>query len=110
MPLDYLSHALHVTRPVPHVPFPHAGNATTTPTASPPVKKAAPRSAVSDINGSKDTSMRDKGRDDTYIVVRDRKVSLFLSYFTSFALDLHDELMFCLHRVFHGISTEFRDG
>ncbi|XP_020224378.1 uncharacterized protein LOC109806400 isoform X2 [Cajanus cajan] len=73
MPLDYLSHALHVTRPVPHVPFPHAGNATTTPTASPP---AAPRSAVSDINGSKDTSMRDKGRDDTYIVVRDRKVRI----------------------------------
>ncbi|KAL2330897.1 hypothetical protein Fmac_018478 [Flemingia macrophylla] len=74
--LDYLSHALHVTRPVPHVPFPHVGNATTTPTLSPPVKKAAPRSAVSDTNGSKDASTREKSRDDTYIVVRDRKVRI----------------------------------
>ncbi|RDX87763.1 hypothetical protein CR513_30727, partial [Mucuna pruriens] len=86
MPLDYLSHALHVTRPLPHVPFPHVGNATTTPTASPPPEKAAARSAVSDINGGKDTSMREKSREDTYIVVRDRKVSPFFSYFTSFAL------------------------
>ena len=41
MHLDYLSHALHVTRPLPHVPFGHVGNAAATPTASPPVKKVS---------------------------------------------------------------------
>ncbi|XP_027342698.1 uncharacterized protein LOC113855310 [Abrus precatorius] len=77
MNLDYLSHALHVTRPLPHVPFPHLGNnATITPAASPPVKKATPRSAVSDINGYKDTSVRERSREDTYVVVRDRKVRI----------------------------------
>jgi len=39
MHLDYLSHALHLARPPPHVPFGHVGNAAATPTASPPVKK-----------------------------------------------------------------------
>ncbi|KAK7323930.1 hypothetical protein VNO77_27432 [Canavalia gladiata] len=72
MHLDYLSHGLHVTRPLPHVPFPHLGNATPT-AASPPVKKAAPRSAVSDINGYKETSTRERNKEDTYVVVRDRK-------------------------------------
>ncbi|KAK7334812.1 hypothetical protein VNO80_26577 [Phaseolus coccineus] len=76
MHLDYLSHALDVTRPLPHVPFGHVGNAAATPTASPPVKKAAARSAVSDINGGKDSSTREKIREDTYIVVRDRKVRI----------------------------------
>ncbi|WVY99939.1 hypothetical protein V8G54_026009 [Vigna mungo] len=73
MHLDYLSHALHVARPPHHMPFGHVGNAAATPTASPPVKKAASRSAVSDINGGKDSSTREKIREDTYIVVRDRK-------------------------------------
>ncbi|XP_014498903.1 uncharacterized protein LOC106759992 isoform X1 [Vigna radiata var. radiata] len=76
MHLDYLSHALHVARPPHHVPFGHVGNAAATPTASPPVKKAASRSAVSDINGGKDSSTREKIREDTYIVVRDRKVRI----------------------------------
>ncbi|TKY49518.1 mitotic cell cycle [Spatholobus suberectus] len=76
MPLDYLSHALHVPRPPSHVPFAHVGNAATTPAASSPVKKAAPRSVVVDINGGKDMSTREKSREDTYIVVRDRKVRI----------------------------------
>lgn len=71
VPMDYLSHAMHVTRSVPHV-----GNAAAAPTASPPVRKAASRSAVADTNGGKDTSKREKNREDTYIVVRDRKVRI----------------------------------
>ncbi|KAH1211073.1 hypothetical protein GmHk_15G045240 [Glycine max] len=69
VPLDYFSHALHVGRPPTHVPFPHAA-----PAASPPVKKAAARSAVADVNGGKDTNTREKSSEDTFIVVRDRKV------------------------------------
>ncbi|KAJ1434423.1 hypothetical protein SESBI_05568 [Sesbania bispinosa] len=38
MHLDYLSHALHVTRPLPHVQFPHLPHAPLAATASPPVK------------------------------------------------------------------------
>ncbi|KAL5175791.1 hypothetical protein HKD37_08G021912 [Glycine soja] len=73
VPLDYFSHALHVARPPTHVPFSHAAAAA--PAASPPVKKSAARSAVAHVNGGKDTNTREKSREDTYIVVRDRKAS-----------------------------------
>ncbi|KAL5098485.1 hypothetical protein RYX36_002812 [Vicia faba] len=76
MNLDYLSHALHVTRPLSHVQFPHLAAAAT---SSPTVKghiKVTGRSAVSDVNGHKDTSARERSRDDTLTVVRDRKVRL----------------------------------
>jgi len=39
MHLDYLSHALHMTRPLHHVSLGQVGSAAATPTASPPVKK-----------------------------------------------------------------------
>ncbi|KAH1051285.1 hypothetical protein AAZX31_08G147200 [Glycine max] len=74
VPLDYFSHALHVARPPTHVPFSHAAAAA--PAASPPVKKSAARSAVAHVNGGKDTNTREKSREDTYIVVRDRKVRI----------------------------------
>ncbi|KAL1346692.1 hypothetical protein AAHE18_08G205000 [Arachis hypogaea] len=43
---------------------------------SPQQHKATPRSAVTDSNGYKDTSTRERSRDDQYIVVRDRKVRI----------------------------------
>lgn len=41
-----------------------------------------------------DWFLREKIREDTYIVVRDRKVSLFFSYFTSFAINFF--YIFCI--------------
>ncbi|XP_057457584.1 uncharacterized protein LOC130748379 [Lotus japonicus] len=78
MHLDYLTHALHMNRP-PHLPYPHTGHAPPASTASPPVKghtKATARSAASDVNGHKDTSTRERSRDETFVVIRDRKVRL----------------------------------
>ncbi|AES66046.1 putative protein LIN37 [Medicago truncatula] len=74
MNLDYLSHALHVTRPLSHVQFPHLAA-----TASPPVKghlKGTARSTVSDVNGHRDSTVRERSRDDALTVVRDRKVRI----------------------------------
>ncbi|KHN29176.1 hypothetical protein glysoja_008511 [Glycine soja] len=36
--------------------------------------ESAARSAVAHVNGGKDTNTREKSREDTYIVVRDRKL------------------------------------
>ncbi|KAK2367827.1 hypothetical protein P8452_56092 [Trifolium repens] len=73
MNLDYLSHALHVTRPLSHVQFPHLA-ATSSPTVKGHPKVG--RSTVSDVNGHKDSSARERSRDDTLTVVRDRKVRI----------------------------------
>ncbi|MED6185811.1 hypothetical protein PIB30_060621 [Stylosanthes scabra] len=43
---------------------------------SPQQHKGTPPSAVTDTNGYKDTSTRERSRDDQYIVVRDRKVRI----------------------------------
>ncbi|PNY13691.1 hypothetical protein L195_g010354 [Trifolium pratense] len=72
MNLDYLSQALPVTRPLSHVQFPHlAAAATSSPTVKGHLKVG--RSTVSDVNGHKDSSARERSRDDTLTVVRDRK-------------------------------------
>ncbi|XP_045806486.1 uncharacterized protein LOC123899415 [Trifolium pratense] len=76
MNLDYLSQALPVTRPLSHVQFPHlaAAAATSSPTVKGHLKVG--RSTVSDVNGHKDSSARERSRDDTLTVVRDRKVRI----------------------------------
>ncbi|XP_058749775.1 uncharacterized protein LOC131622749 [Vicia villosa] len=75
MNLDYLSHALHVSRPLSHMQFPHLAAAAPSPSAKGHLKVTG-RSAVSDVNGHKDTSARERSRDETLTVVRDRKVRL----------------------------------
>ncbi|MED6133000.1 hypothetical protein PIB30_024228 [Stylosanthes scabra] len=65
--LEYLS---HVTR------HHQLGSTVRALPLSPQQHKGTHRSAVTDSNGYKDTSTRERSRDDQYIVVRDRKVRI----------------------------------
>ncbi|XP_061359321.1 uncharacterized protein LOC133303424 [Gastrolobium bilobum] len=72
--LDYLNHALNVTRPPAPLQYSPLGPAAPPPVKGPP--KASPRSKVSDISGCNDTNTRERSKDDNFCIIRDRKVQL----------------------------------
>ncbi|MED6170112.1 hypothetical protein PIB30_027711 [Stylosanthes scabra] len=78
--MEYINQALHMTNARPPQQYAHPGHPPvakgTAASAVPAQGKGAPRFAVSDSNRYKETSTRERSRDDALSVVRDRRVRI----------------------------------